>query len=117
MGDASAVDKAVFLSYLIVGVVTIALDDPVRTLEQPCRHFVAPARIVVEEDDPLPWGTGNSYPHPVFGGCRLLAVDDLHRRFIDADVAAAAQPLIHQVNQWLDPLGKSDDPGRLRGPR
>ncbi len=36
---------------------------------------------------------------------------------IDADIAAAAQPLIHQVNQWLDPLGECDDPGRLRRPR
>jgi hypothetical protein len=53
----------------------------------------------------------------VFGGSWFVAVDDLHRRFIDADVAAAAQPLIHQVNQWLDPLGECDDPGRLRRPR
>ena len=33
------------------------------------------------------------------------------------DVAAAAQPLIHQVNQWLDPVGERDDPSGLRGPR
>jgi hypothetical protein len=48
---------------------------------------------------------------------RFFAVDDLHRRFINADVAAAAQPLIHQINQWLDAVGQRDDPGSLRGSR
>jgi hypothetical protein len=37
--------------------------------------------------------------------------------FIDADIAAATQPLIHQVDQRLDPLGERDDPDGLRGSR
>jgi len=53
----------------------------------------------------------------MLGGGGPLAVDNLHRCFIDADVAAGAQPFIHQVDQWLDPLGECDDPGRLRRPR
>ncbi len=60
---------------------------------------------------------GHPHPHPVLGSGWFFAVDDLHRCFIDADVAAGAQPLIHQVDRWLDPLGERDNPGGLRPPR
>jgi hypothetical protein len=53
----------------------------------------------------------------VFCGGWLVAVNDLQLCFIDAGVATGAQSLIHQIDQWLDPLGERDDPGGLRGAR
>jgi len=46
---------------------------------------------------------------------RLIAVDHLHRGFIDADVAARSQPLIHQVDRQLEALGERDEPSGLSG--
>ena len=107
-------DQRILLGHLIVGAIAIALDRPVCTLEQPGGCLATAAGIVVEQDDPLAWRAGDPDPHPVFGGCRLIAVDDLDRRFVDADVTAAAQPFIHQVDQRLDPFSQCNDPGGLR---
>src|SRR5882757_3476847 len=117
MGDAATVHQAIVFGDLVVSAIAIALDYAVRPLEQTRGHLATAAGIVVEEDNPLSWRTGNPDPHPMLCGCWFFAVDDLHRRLIDADVAAAAQPLIHQVNQRLNPLGECDNPGGLRGPR
>ena len=101
---------------LIVGTVAIALDHPMCALEEPRSHLARTTGIVVKEDDPLARGTCDPHPHPVRRTRRLLAVDHLYRRLIDADVTAAAEPLIHQVDQRLDSLPERDNPGGLRGP-
>src|SRR5450631_535168 len=117
MGDATAMDETVLLRHLIVGAMAIALKGPVYAVEQTFSYFVSAARIVVEEDDPPARRTGDPNPHPVFCGGRLVAVEDLQWCLIDADIAAATQLLIHQVDQRLDSLGERNDPGGLGGPR
>ena len=116
MGDAATVQERILFGDLVVGAIAIALDHPVRAFKEPRGHLARTTGIVIKEDDPLARGTGDSHPHPVLRACRLLTVDDLHRRLIDADIAAALQPLIHEVDERLDPLPERDNPGGLRQP-
>jgi hypothetical protein len=56
MGDTTEAHEAILHGDLIVGGIPIALYNSVRGLEQAGGHLATPARIVVEQNNPLPRG-------------------------------------------------------------
>lgn len=82
----------------------------------------SPAGPTILQQD-QPWSRSRHWnPHPVLTAGRLLTVQHLHGRLIEADVARSALPLVHQVHQRLqmvvDPWRASRESrlGRTRTP-
>jgi hypothetical protein len=93
VGDAAAMDEVRLPGDVIIGVMTVALNDAVRAIQEPTSRIRAAARIVIEEDDPLSGWTGDPHPHPMFRLGWSIALEHLYGRLIDPDVAARPQPL------------------------
>src|SRR5260370_6714395 len=72
------VNEAGALTRALIGLIAIALQVSAATLDQGVGDLAAATRIVIEEDDPLMFGSGHSHPHPMQRARRLVAVEHLH---------------------------------------
>src|SRR5882762_4127512 len=74
--------------------------NPPVILQQPLRYCPSSGCVVVEEHDPPPRWTAGPYPHPVLGGGRLVAMQDLQTRLVTVDQRMLEHLLVQEVNEW-----------------
>ena len=85
--EASHMDKTRAGTDPLVGLIAVTLQIPAATLNESVGDLAAAARVIIEEDDPLMFGTGDPDPHPVQRTRRFIAVQHLDAGLIDAHVA------------------------------
>src|SRR6185312_9896966 len=82
-----------------IGLIAVGEQDPLVPVQQALGYRPTPRGVVVKEYDPAARRATGSHPHPMLGGGRLVAVQDLQACLVTVDERLPEHLLVEKVNE------------------